>query len=222
MVRKETDPAGRLAALRSFLAESCGFHGNEQDYYDPKNSFLNQVLDRRTGIPITLSLVYIEVGRRLSLPLHGVGLPGHFLVKYQDAEDILFLDPFHEGRAITSDDCRQMVARMYEGQIEFRDDFLEAVSKRHILHRMLNNLRGIYLQRRQLRKALSVVEMILAISPDSADDLRQRGVLHFRLHNYRQARLDLESYPFLNPEAPDAEEVKQTLNELKKLSAMLN
>lgn len=221
-VQSRPDPAGRLAALRFFLAEICGFQGNQQDYYDPKNSFLNDVLDRRTGIPITLSLVYMEVGRRLGVPLYGVGLPGHFLVKYQDPDGVFFLDPFHNGRMVTAADCRETVTRMYQGQIEFHDEFLAAVSKKYLVLRMLNNLRSIYLEQQQFRKALAIVEMVLTLTPASGEDLKQRGVLHYRLHNFRQSRLDLESYLFLNPRAPDAQEVRQILHELKRVSAMLN
>ena len=221
-VLSHQDTGARVTACRHFLAEVCGFHGNEHDYYDPQNSFLNQVLDRRTGIPITLSVVYMEVGRRLGLPLYGVGLPGHFLVKWQDSRSVIFLDPFHGGCAVSTAGCRAMVDRIYEGRMEFRNEFLAAVTKKQIILRMLSNLRGIYLHHRQLRKALAVIEMILAISPASPEDLKQRGMLHFQLHNFRQAREDLEGYLFLNPRASDAEEVQQSLNALKRTAAMLN
>ncbi len=216
------DAAGRIKGIRLFLADICGFHGNENDYYDPKNSFLNQVLDRRTGIPITLCLLYMEIGRRLGVPLFGVGLPGHFLVKYQDARQALFLDPFHGGRTLRPEECREMVERMYQGQIRFQEEFLTAVDKKYIVLRMLNNLRGIYLEQRQYRKALAIVEMALAISPASSDDLRQRGLIHYRLRNFSQARQDLETYLFLNPKAIDSAEVQEILTGLRRVSAMLN
>lgn len=220
----ESQPEGlnRLGGFRSFLADVCGFRGNEEDYYDPKNSFLNSVVERRTGIPITLSVVYIEVGRRLGIPLHGVGLPGHFLVKYPGEHQPLYLDPFNGGRTTTAAECREMVGRMYQGQVEFREEFLSAVDKRYILLRMLNNLRGIYLNTHQHRKALRVLDMILSINPASADDLKLRGVIHYRLQQHQQARRDLEAYLFLCPEAADAKDVKDTLAELRRLSAMLN
>jgi len=214
--------AGRLQGLRLFLADICGFHGNENDYYDPKNSFLNEVLDRRTGIPITLSVLYIEVGRRLGLPLYGVGLPGHFLVKYQYGNQAIFLDPFHGGRTLDAPECREIVERMYQGKIRFRDEFLAAVDKKYIVLRMLNNLRGIYLEQRQYRKALAIMEMVLAIAPDSADDLKQRGLIQYRLRNFKQARQDLETYLFLHPKAADSQEVQEIVTGLKRVSAMLN
>jgi regulator of sirC expression with transglutaminase-like and TPR domain len=213
---------GRLAALRFFLSETCGFKGNDEDYYDPKNSFLNEVLDRRTGIPITLSVVYIEVGRRLGLPLFGVGLPGHFVVKHQEGGRMQFIDPFHGGRCLSAADCRRMVDEMYQGRIQFREDFLAAVTKKYILVRMLNNLRNIYFHQRQYRKALIMVDTAIALEPGSTEDLKQRGLLHYQLRNYRQARLDLEVCVSRNPQAPDAEELRQILQELKRRSAMLN
>ncbi len=212
----------RLDGLRAFLGEQCGFHGNEHDYYDPANSFLNRVLDRRIGIPISLSVLYMEIGRRLGVTLFGVGLPGHFLVKYQDREQCLFLDPFNSGRTLTPAGCREMVERRYEGQVEFKDDMLAALEKRSIVARMLANLRAIYLEQRQLRKAVAVVEMLLALNPASADDLKIRGLLHYQLGRRRQSRQDLESYLFLNPQASDAGQIKQVLQELKRVSALTN
>ena len=222
VVGAQLEPSGRLAALRFFLAETCGFQGNEQDYYDPRNSFLNEVLDRRTGIPITLSVVYMEVGRRLDVPLFGVGLPGHFVVKHQRGGRIEFVDPFHGGRILSAANCRELVQDRYQGQVEFREEFLAAMPKRDILARMLHNLRNIYVQRRQFRKTLGLVEMALALEPGSGDDLKQRGLLHYQLGNHRQARLDLEAYLARHPEAADAKEIRETLDGLKRYSAMLN
>jgi regulator of sirC expression with transglutaminase-like and TPR domain len=215
-------PAERLAALRFFLSETCGFCGNEHDYYDPKNSFLNDVLDRRTGLPITLSVVYMETARRLGLVLFGVGLPGHFVVKHQDTGGVQFLDPFHDGRTLSVADCRRIVSEISGGGIEFREDMLAAVPKKHIVLRMVNNLRGVYLQRRQFRKVLALVEVAMALEPGSSEDLKQRGLLHYQLRNYRQARLDLGAYLSAGPQGPDTEEIRETLAGLRRLSAMLN
>lgn len=215
-------PGQRVDGLRAFLGGVCGFQGNEQDYYDPTNSFLNRVLDRRTGIPISLSVLYMEVGRRLGITLFGVGLPGHFLVKYQEGRQRILLDPYNGGRTLTSDGCREIVQGMYQGQVQFREDMLAAVDKRYILVRMLSNLRAIYLEQRQLRKGLAVVEMLLALNPASGDDLKLRGLLSYQLGRREQSRQDLESYLFLHPKAPDAEQIQQVLQELKRVSAMMN
>lgn len=221
-VGSHKDAAGRVRALRAFLAESCGFHGNESDYYDPRNSFLNDVLARRTGIPITLSVIYMEIGGRLSMPFCGVGLPGHFLVKYQDQEMQQILDPFHGGRPMTAGACREMVIRMFQGQIEFQDAMLAPVSKKYILLRMLHNLCSAYLRGGQWQKVLAVLEMLLEIDPGSSEDWKQRGLIHYKLRNYRQARRDLETYLFLRPAAADSEKVKQTLAGIQRVCAMLN
>jgi regulator of sirC expression with transglutaminase-like and TPR domain len=221
-VAEHLTPALRVDGLRAFLGEVCGFQGNEQDYYDPTNSFLNRVLDRRAGIPISLSVLYMEVGRRLGITLFGVGLPGHFVVKYQAGRERILLDPYHGGRTLTSDQCREIVQSMYQGQVPFREDMLAAVDKRYILVRMLSNLRAIYLEQRQLRKALAVVEMLLALNPASADDLKLRGLLSYQLGRREQSRQDLESYLFLHPRASDAEQIQQVLQELKRVSAMMN
>ncbi len=221
-VRSQPDPAGRVAALRQFLAGACGFRGNEADYYDPANSFLHLVLDRRAGIPITLSVLYMEVGRRLGVSLLGVGLPGHFMVKYQDEQGVFLLDPFHGGRSLTPRDCREIVESIHDGRMPFEEQHLAAVDKKYIVLRMLKNLRGIYLERGQHAKALGVLDMVLAVSPASVEDLKQRGRLHCHLQNYAQARRDLESYLFLSPQAADADDVRQTLQGLNNVSAMLN
>jgi len=162
------DPLQRLEALRFFLAEVCGFQGNQQDYYDPRNSFLNDVLDRRLGIPITLAVVYLEVGRRVGLPLYGVGLPGHFLVKYQEGGSAIYLDPFYGGRRLGTGDCRGIVERLSEGRMEFREGFLAAVDKRYIVLRMVQNLLGIYRMRQEREKQLRLAEMALALGPGGA------------------------------------------------------
>lgn len=221
-VREGLPAAVRVDGLRAFLGGICGFHGNENDYYDPTNSFLNRVLDRRLGIPISLSVLYMEIGRRLGVTLCGVGLPGHFLVKYQDRKQRLFLDPFHGGRALTPDGCREIVERRYEGQVRFQQDMLAAVEKRYIVVRMLANLRAIYLEQRQLRKAVAVVEMLLALNPASADDLKLRGLLHYQLGRRQQSRQDLEGYLLLNPQAADAGQIQQVLEALKRQSARMN
>jgi regulator of sirC expression with transglutaminase-like and TPR domain len=212
----------RLKGLETFLGGVCGFRGNQDDYYDPSNSFLNRVLDRRTGIPISLSVVYLETARRLGLRLFGVGLPGHFLVKYQDRENRVFLDPFHGGRVLTADGCREIVEGMYRGEVAFREDMLAAVDKRYIILRMLHNLRGIYLEQRQLRKALPVVGMILELQPDSAEDRKLRGLLNYQAGRHREGRQDLEDYLRLQPQAPDADQIREVIAEIRRRSILLN
>jgi len=217
-------PAGapRVNGLRAYLAEVSGFRGNQDDYDDPRNSFLHEVLDRRTGLPITLSVVYMEVGRRLGVSLSGIGLPGHFVVQYRDRQNLFFLDPFSQGRILSGADCRGLVERLYQGRVPFQEEFLAPVDKRYIIRRMLHNLRGVYLRREELEKTLRILDLILAVAPDSPEDLKQRGLVHYRLRQYRRARLDLESYLARNPPAPQAEPARKALRELKRVAALLN
>ena len=150
------------------LCEEERFRGNVADYYDPRNSFLNEVLDRKLGIPITLALVYEEVARRIGLPLFGVGMPGHFLLKHYDVDGSqVILDPFHSGALLTLQECQQRLDQIYSGQMQLQSEFLSSVSRRRWLTRLLNNLKTIYLSGRNFRKALVMADLILAIYPRS-------------------------------------------------------
>jgi len=192
----------RLEALRAFLFEEKGFRGNRDDYYDPANSLLDQVLARRVGIPITLAAVMMEVGRRLGVPLVGIGFPGHFLVRHARHPD-LFLDPFAGGRLVTADDCRHLLDRMCFG-LPFHPRLLRPVSHRCMLLRMLTNLRAIYLAAGEPARTLAVLDRILLLSPDDAVHLRERGLLRLRCGDVGGME-DLALYLDVEPEAPDRE-----------------
>ena len=149
------DAVQTIAALNRTLFEEAGLRGNREDYYDPRNSFLNDVLDRGLGIPITLALVYMEVGRRLGFPLFGVGMPGHFLLKHYDIDGReTLVDCFSGGDILSPQDCQRRLDEIYSGQMTLRPEFLFAVSRRQILTRILNNLKTIHLSARNFRKAL--------------------------------------------------------------------
>lgn len=200
-----------ISALNSVLFDEEGFRGNRDDYYDPRNSFLNHVLERKTGIPITLALLYMEVARRIGFPLFGVGMPGHFLLKHYDQDGReTFIDAFNSGRIMTADDCQQRLNEIYAGQLALQPHFLMSVTRRQILTRMLNNLKGIYLSSRKLKRALDVVDLVLAIYPRSPEDVRQRAGLRYKLGQMRGAVEDLETYLKMVPEASDADEIRQT------------
>ena len=216
------DPVTRIMRLNEVLFSEFGFRGNTDQYFDARNSFLNDVLDRRTGIPITLSVVYLEVARRIELPLVGVGLPGHFLVKYDDGAQENLLDPFHGGRLLTEDDCRAKIAEMYQGEMRFHKALLAAVSKRQILLRMLRNLKGIYAQAKDHAKTLSVIERLLLLAPEADTELRDRGLVHFGLQRYAEARADLEAYLRRAPQASDAKDIKDLLAKVRQRQAQLN
>jgi regulator of sirC expression with transglutaminase-like and TPR domain len=211
-----------VEALNSYLFNDLKFRGNAEEYYDPRNSFLNEVLERRTGIPITISTVYLEVGWRLGLPLHGIGFPGHFLVKYLRAEGDIILDPFHRGAILTEAECQSRLDQVYTGQVQIQPDFLAAATKREILARILANLKGIYVAAKDYRRALAAVERILVTNPNLAPEIRDRGILRMQLSQAPQAIADLEWYVTTNPQAEDVEEVRKRLRDLRQAQASLN
>ena len=218
----EADAYRSIAALNHVLFQERGFHGNREHYFDPKNSFLNEVLDRKTGIPISLSVLYMEVAQRIGLPLHGVGFPGHFLVKYIGDNQDIVVDPFNRGEILSENSLKNMLYRLYGGTIAFDPDLIESISKKQILRRMLNNLKIIYLGQDDLIKGLSVVEHLVLLDPASGEDIRDRGLIYLRLECFRQALEDLESYLRLAPHAKDAQAVKEQVAALAKQVAQIH
>ena len=203
------DEVARLDTLRRFLFVEKGFHGNRDDYYDPANSLLDRVLERRTGIPITLAIVLIEVGRRVGVPLLGVAFPGHFLVRHALHPRVL-LDPF-EGRFITHRGCRELLECLGGGVIPFNPRLLAPVSGRCILLRLLNNLRAIYGTRGEVERTLAILDRMLLLAPDNAVHLRERGLLHLHRGDLSRALDDLGRYLAVEPEAPDRDAVESLL-----------
>jgi len=219
----ETDsPVETIEKINSVLFGDFGFRGNTEDYYDPRNSFFNDVLDRRVGIPITLSAVYLEVARRLKFPIVGVGMPGHFVVKYADRVNEYFLDTFDGGKILTRDDCRARIQDMYGDSLEFHDRLLGRVTNRQILARMLNNLKMIYLKAEAFDKGLAIVDMMLMVEPNDFEQLRDRGLLRLQLRQFEGAARDFEQYVRAMPGAKDVEEIRNHLKELKRIQAMMN
>jgi regulator of sirC expression with transglutaminase-like and TPR domain len=216
------DPHRLIAALGDYLFREQGFHGNTDDYYDPRNSFLNDVLDRRIGIPITLSAVYMEVGRRLGLRLHGVGMPGHFLVKYVGPAEEIVIDPFNGGAILSHADCQRLLDKLYQGKVAFEPRFLATVGTRQILNRMLSNLKAIYFKKQEFAKALSVVERLLILEPRTATEVRDRGLLLSQLKRYPEATADLERYLKLAPGAEDSEVICDHLRSIRQRVASMN
>jgi regulator of sirC expression with transglutaminase-like and TPR domain len=217
------DPVESVAALNHVLFQEDMFRGNTVDYSNPKNSFLNDVLDRRLGIPISLALVYMEVGRRVGFPLFGVGMPGHFLVKHYDVSGhSLLIDAFDRGMILTEEDCQKKLNDIYAGQLALKHEFLLPVTRRQMLTRMLNNLKIIYLERRDFRRAVQVVDLLLVIYPRSPEDVKQRAVLRYNLDDFTGALEDFEQYVKMSPDASDTEEIRQTALSLRRSMAMMN
>jgi regulator of sirC expression with transglutaminase-like and TPR domain len=216
-------PTSLIAHLNRHLFDDLGFRGNAEDYDDPRNSYLNDVLDRRVGIPISLSAVYMEVGRRAGIPLAGVSFPGHFLVRYTgDGADENLIDPFHRGALLTPAECRRRLEERFGGRIAFRPELLRRARNREILERMLNNLRMVFDRGRDYHRALRVQNRLLCLRPESADHLRDRGVLHYRLALFGQAAADLEASLLLAPGAPGAAAVRTQLRRLRLLTPVMN
>ncbi len=223
LVQDAGDPEQSIAALKQVLYREEMFRGNTVDYYSPLNSFINDVLDRRLGIPISLALIYMEVARRAGFPLFGVGMPGHFLVKhYDESGQSTLIDAFERGQVVTEDDCRQRISNLYAGQMALQPEFLHTVTRRQMLTRMLNNLRTIYMARRDLKRAVQVVDLILVIYPRSPEDVKQRAVLRYNLDDLGGAVADFEDYVKMSPDASDVEEIKQTAISLRRSMARLN
>jgi regulator of sirC expression with transglutaminase-like and TPR domain len=228
------DPAAalerRAAALAQFLFEDRGFRGNQDDYYDPRNSFLNDVLERRMGIPITLGLVMIEVGARAGIPLEGVGFPGHFLVRVVGTPEPVLLDPFFGGRRIGYDELKDRLRAFYDasgtpsgGNLQRAlPQALQSTGPLEILTRMLGNLLAIYREREAHASALAAIELLLVLWPDAAEHLRIRGLLYEQLECLASAVADFRRYLALAPDAAHAAEVREHLQQLENVATTLH
>jgi regulator of sirC expression with transglutaminase-like and TPR domain len=224
------DAEERVVALNQYLFGDLGFQGNADDYYDPRNSYLNEVLDRRIGIPITLSILYMEVGRRVGLPLEGISFPGHFLVRLRMRGGTLVLDPFTSGAPLSEAELRERLQRVIPQGVADNvpvaelpmDQFLEPATNRQILSRLLRNLKGIYRETDKPERMLAVLNRMLVLSPGASAELRDRGLLYHRLECWRPALKDLTDYSEREPDAADLDEVRAKVMELTTLCARLN
>jgi regulator of sirC expression with transglutaminase-like and TPR domain len=220
----------RVVALNQFLYEDLGYWGNTEDYYDPRNSYLNEVIERKTGIPITMCILYMELGRRIGLPLEGVSFPGHFLVRLPLRGGMLVLDPFAGGAPQSEDELRSRVKRVIPDGVADDlpaaelplDQFLEPATNRQILSRVLRNLKAIYRNSDKPERMLDVLNRMLLVTPDSSAELRDRGYIYQRLECYRAALKDLSDYAEREPDSPDLDEVRSRLMELSARCARLN
>jgi regulator of sirC expression with transglutaminase-like and TPR domain len=214
--------ADRVTALGEYLCRREGFHGNTREFYDPRNSFLNDVLDRRTGIPITLSAVFMEVGRRAGLEMQGVGFPGHFLVKVEHADGELVVDPFNGGALLSKADCQTRLDRVYGGKLRLDPDMLAPVGPRLMLFRMLRNLKAIYTRSEDHLRLLRVLDLLVLLGHGGAEDRRDRGLAYAALDCYVPAADDLEAYLSLAPAAVDATAIAARIVDLRWRAARLN
>jgi len=220
-------PAGeetfeRVERLSQFLFEEQGFAGNIEEFDDPRNSFLNDVIDRRLGIPISLSVIYIDVGRRLGLDLHGISFPGHFLVKAVDELGKLIIDPFNKGRILSIDDMRARLRQVYGQEVELQPELLKTAPTRQILSRMLRNLKNIYVARTDSARALAALDRILILEPRSANEIFERAGLYEKLECFQAALDDLQSFLSIAPDHPEADAAREGVMRLMRQVALIN
>jgi regulator of sirC expression with transglutaminase-like and TPR domain len=207
-------PLRMIQSINQYLYDDLGFAGNKTDYYDPRNSFFNEVIDRRLGIPISLAVVYLEVARRIDFPMVGVGMPGHFLIRPDVPEIDIFVDAFNGGEILFAQDCQERLSQIYQQPMTLKPEFLAVVNQRQILARLLTNLKYIYLKQQELEKTLAVIERILLLFPDVSLELRDRGLLYYQLRRYPQAVEDLQTYLKQFPNAVDANVIRRLLTQL--------
>ncbi len=201
---------GVIEGLRVTLYDRLGFQGNQKNYYDPKNSLLNEVLKRRLGIPITLAVVYIEVARRLGSEAVGVGFPGHFLIRHEGK----FLDPFDRARTLREADCERMLKRIGQpGKLE--SSMFAPATRRSIIVRVLHNLKNAYLKRGDWMAATLAIDRMLIVEPKLLKERRDRGLLYARLGLEESARADLEHYLSTEPPAKERASIEKTISKLK-------
>ena len=173
------EPAAAIQALNGQIFEEEAFHGNQKDYYDPRNSFLNEVIDRKTGIPVTMSILYMEVARRIGFDIEGVGFPGHFLVKHVgERKQTIVIDPFFGGRTLDADDLRQMLSSIHGRAMPLEQRHLLSVGKKQILSRLLHNLRSVYSDRGDSQRAMVAIDRLLILDPEDAQALQERDEIH--------------------------------------------
>lgn len=215
-------PTQAADALRQVLFDEKGLRGNADDYYDPRNSFLNEVLDRRTGIPITLSAVYMEVGRRAGIQVDGLALPGHFIVRVGGAAGGELIDPFFGGTSLSEEQCQERLDRVFGKKARLDAGMLSACDARTMLSRMLRNLKLIYSKRDDQVRAVRTCDRLLDLDPESPFERRDRGLLYAALGCYARAAEDLEHYVRRLPHADDAGDLRHRAAEMRRLSARLN
>ncbi len=205
-------PTYLISMLNEYLFLQCGFTGDDEDYYNPKNNFLNEVIDKKSGIPITLSIIYSEIAKYVGLDLKMVGFPGHVLVKYNEE---IIIDPFSGGIRLGIDDLQDILDRSFDGQVEFIPEFLNDITQEDILVRMARNLKNSYAQSFSYDKALLCTDMALAIQHDSPEDVRDKGILEARKLNYETSLKYLNQYLEMNPNGEDVDFILELIKDIR-------
>ena len=206
------NPTYLISMLNEHLFENLGFRGDDEDYYNPKNNFLNEVIDKKSGLPITMSILYVEIAKFVGLELKMVGFPGHVLVKYNEE---MILDPFNDGMLLDIDDLQEILDENFGGELEFQPNFLDDIEPEQVLVRMARNLKNSYVQSFVYDKALRCTNMVLAIEPNSPEDIRDKGILEERMLNSDIALNYLNKYLEINPNAEDVDFILELIRSIK-------
>lgn len=210
----DDSPLYQANTLSEYLFDELKFAGNHTDYYDPRNSFLNEVIERRLGIPITLSLLYIELGKRLNIPFLGIGMPAHFIVRHRDESDV-FIDPYHGGILLSEDECAQRLKQATQGGLQWNPAYLRPITNRAFIARLLRNLKVVHLQRGNYLRVLGTINRLIALEPFAYAEYRDRGVILYRLGRYEAALNDLRYYVRHNSKAQDANTVNKLIAQIR-------
>ena len=212
----------QLEEINEWFFNEMNFTGNIENYYDPRNSFLNDVIDRRTGIPITLSVIYLEMAWASGLAAAGIGFPGHFLVRVIDDANPIYIDPFHKGNIMTAEECAEFLNEITEGELEFDQKFLSAVNKKEIIVRMLRNLKRVYLEMSNYSKLIKILDHLVVITAGEAEEIRDRGIIYYQMKAFKNALHDFETFLSMSPDSEDAEVIQQYLQILREYDLHLN
>jgi regulator of sirC expression with transglutaminase-like and TPR domain len=219
---EEIDVLHVIHAMNKILFEEEQFHGNRDDYHNPNNNFLNKVLENHVGIPVTLSLIYTEVGRRVGLQIDGIGMPYHFIVRCHSPQGFIYIDPYEGGLLMSEQSCRERIRQTTQHRIKFHAQWLEPFTHRRWLMRILNNLKRIYINQDDYERALTICDLLIMLSPRIAEEWRDRGLIHLQLKRYSRAIKDLRVYIEFAPGAKDRYEIFNYIKTARQMLAMLN
>ncbi len=211
-----------ITALNEVLFGVHGFAGDREEYFNPENSLLHRVLDRRRGMPITLAIVYVDVARRAGIPMEGVGFPGHFLVKHTGVVPGLIIDVFAGGAIMSDDDCQALLGSLHGPEVRFHRSQLSTTNRLGIVTRVLRNLKSAYVREEDFRRALGVAQCLIDLEPDNAYEWRDRGLVRLRLDDTHGALADFQRYLDLADPNDDVEEVEDAVAALRRLHARMN
>lgn len=215
-VSEVKNPIYLVSMLNEYMFDILEFQGDSDDYYNPRNNFLNVVIDKRSGIPITLSIIYIEVAKAIGLELRPVGFPGHFLVKYSEE---LILDPFNRGSLLDIEDLQDILDATYGEGVEFEPEYLNDIEPEKILIRILRNLKSSYTESFSYEKAMHCINMVLGLDPNSPEEIRDKGIIQTRLLQNDLALSSLNKYLELAPEADDVDDILEIIKSIKEKSS---